>query len=365
MPLRNVELFCEVVRCRSFTRAAEQQQVSQSSVSQAITSLEKRLGTRLIDRSHRPLELTPAGQVYYEGCRELLDGFREIEDRVQRMGDKITGRVRVVSIFSVGLSQMEAYVSRFEDLYPDVSLQVEYLHPDELYDRVLNDKADLGLVSFPKAGGDLTAIDWQLEEMVLVVPPGHRLAGRGSCPVSELDGEEFVSFTAELKIRRQLDRWLKEARVAVSVVQQFDNIENIKRAVEVGTGVAALPLPTVRKETEAGALVPVRVEGVEWTRPLGIVHKRHKSLSTAAGKFIDLLKSEPVNSELAEPRLETATVASGPVLSGQTGLSGPVLSGQTAGANGAAVPNGTAPNGANGAAVPLTQRSARRRTVAH
>lgn len=316
MSLRNVELFCEVARCRSFSKAAAQQQVSQSSVSQAINALEKRLGTALIDRSHRPLELTPAGRVYFDGCRELLDSFRAVEDRVQRMGNKITGRVRVVSIFSVGLSQMEAYVKRFEELYPDVSLQVKYAHPDELYARVLGDEADLGLVSFPKAGGDLTSVDWQQEEMVLVVPPGHRLAGRTACGVGELEREEFVSFTPELKIRRQLDRWLKEERVAVAVEQQFDNIENIKRAVEAGAGVAVLPLPTVRKEAETGSLVPVRLEGVSWMRPLGIVHKRNKSLSTAAEKFVELLKTD-ASPKTGRPSPESSDSSNGHAANGK------------------------------------------------
>lgn len=350
MPFRNVELFCEVVRCRSFSKAAEQQQVSQSSVSQAVNALEKRLGTRLIDRSHRPFELTPAGQVYFDGCRELLKAFRGVEDRVQRMGNKITGRVRVVSIFSVGLSQMEAYVKRYEELYPDVSLQVEYLHPDELYARVLGDEADLGLVSFPRTGGELTAIDWQQEEMVLVVPPGHRLARRFSIPPDELDSEPFIAFTSELKIRRQLDRWLKESRVAVSVAQQFDNIENIKRAVEVGTGVAVLPLPTVRREAEAGALVPVRLEGVEWTRPLGIVHKRHKSLSTAAEKFVELLKSD-FRSEL--PAAAANGHAPRNSLAESNGVSNPE-------SNGAA---DDAPE-RNGTATDAPRKNKRRRTVA-
>jgi DNA-binding transcriptional LysR family regulator len=246
----------------------------------------------LIDRSKRPFELTPAGQVYYDGCRELLDNFRKIEDRVQQMRNRVIGRVRIASIYSVGLLQMDAYVRRFEDLYPEAALQLEYLHPDQVYERVLNDEADLGLISFPKDGGEISSILWQEQEMVLVVAPGHHLAGRSTIGVAALDGEDFVAFTSELTIRRQIDRWLKKAGIAVGVVHEFDNIENIKRAVEIGAGVAILPEPTVRREVEAGVVSQVRLADVRWTRPLGIVHRRNKTLSTAASRFVEILLSD-------------------------------------------------------------------------
>ena len=125
--------------------------------------------------------------------------------------------------------------------------------------------------------------------MVLAVPPGHRLAGRESIPVGEIDGEDFVGFTEELSIRKEIDRWLRRTKVSVKVVHEFDNIENIKRAIEVGSGIAILPLPTVRRESEIGSLSAVPFSDVNWLRPLGIVHKRSKTLGSAAQKFIEML----------------------------------------------------------------------------
>lgn len=300
MHLRNVEIFCEVVSLRSFSKAAEVHHVSQSSASQAVHQLEKRLEMQLIDRSKRPFELTAAGKIYYEGCRELLEGFRRIEDQVRKAKDRVTGRVRVAAIYSVGLLQMDAYVKQFEERFPEAELQLEYLHPEEVYDRVTQDAADIGLVSFPKDGGEIGCIPWLEQEMVLVVPPVHRLAGEDWAQASEMNGEKFVGFTTELTIRRQIDRWLRQAKVSVQVVHEFDNVENIKRAVEIGAGIALLPLPTVRREWESGSLWVVKLsldhhipDRPLWSRPLGIVHKRHKTLSTAANKFVELLHEEP------------------------------------------------------------------------
>lgn len=293
MHLRNVEIFCEVAARRSFSKAAHAHDVSQSLASQAVHSLEKRLGVQLIDRSKRPLELTRAGQLYYEGCRDLLEAFRNIEDRVQQTQNRVAGRVRAAAIYSVGLLQMDAYVRRFQELYPEAELLLDYLHPDEVYARIVHDEADIGLVSFPRDGGELSSIPWQEQEMALVVSPTHPLADREGISIKEIEGEQYVGFTSELTIRKRIDRWLRRATVAVHVVHEFDNIETIKRAVEIGAGVAVLPVPTVLREAEAGSLCVVRLEDVSWTRPLGIVHKRHKTLTTAAEKFVELLHQDP------------------------------------------------------------------------
>jgi DNA-binding transcriptional LysR family regulator len=294
MHLRNVEIFCDVVTHGSFSKAAELHEVSQSSASQAVHMLERRLGCKLIDRSTRPFELTPAGQVYYDGCRQILESFRDVEDRVQQMRNKVIGRVRMAAIYSVGLLQMDAYAKRYRTMYPDVVLQLEYLHPDEVYSRLLNDEVDLGIVSFPRVGGEIASIAWQNQEMVLVVPPGHRLAARTSIPVQQLDGETFVGFTPELRIQKHIDRWFKQSRIAVDFVHAFDNVENIKRAVEIGSGAALLPAPTVRREVEMGSLNAVHLEGVQWSRPLGIVHRRNRTLSNPARKLVDLLRESTV-----------------------------------------------------------------------
>lgn len=292
MHLRNVEIFCETVIHRSFSKAAEARGISQPAVSQAIQQLEDRLGLTLIDRSKRPLELTSAGRVYYDGCRKLLDDFRDVEERVQQLDGRVIGRVRIAAIYSIGLLQMAEYAQEFEARYPDVDLRLDYLHPDDVYSRVRSDEADLGLVSFPKDGGDVASIPWQLQEMGLVVPPRHPLASQSIHKLANLQGTTFVGFTPDLTIRRETDRLLKKHRVSVELVHEFDNVENIKRAVEIGAGAAILPLATVRREVEAGLLVAIHLQDVQFIRPLGIIHKRHKHLSTAAERFVQLLCEE-------------------------------------------------------------------------
>ena len=292
MALRSIELFCDIVAHHSFSKAAEARGLSQPAVSQAVQQLEERLGVELIDRSKRPFELTAAGQVYYERCSRLLDEFHAVEDDVQSLGGKVAGRVRVVSIYSVGLLQMAKYIEQFRFEYPDVDLHLDYAHPDEVYARVAREEADLGIVSFPKDGGEVSCVDWQRQQMVVVTSSDHPLAEQSELQLNDLAGRDFIAFVPDLTIRRATDKLLKRHKVSVNIVHQFDNIENVKRAVEIGLGVSLLPLDTLRREIEFQTLRAIPLSDVTFERPLGIVHKRHKHLSTAAEKFIELLQAD-------------------------------------------------------------------------
>lgn len=312
MNLRNTEIFCDIATHRSFSKAAAVRQISQPAVSQALQQLEEDLGVTLINRSQRPIGLTAAGEVYYERCLRWLEDYRQIEDAVHQHSGRVTGRVRVASIYSVGLLQMSAYVRRLKTDYPDVELTLDYSHPEAIYNRVLRDEVDLGIVSFPRDGGEIGCIPWQDQEMILATAPAHALSGRTSVSLEELDGLDFVAFTADLTIRRKTEKLLKTADVSVTVTHQFDNVETIKRAVEIDLGVALLPLPTLRRELEFGTLHAARLQDVAFYRPLGVVHKRHKHLSRAAEKFVELLHEDPGDGWPAREAVVLPPAASAP-----------------------------------------------------
>jgi DNA-binding transcriptional LysR family regulator len=299
MNLRTLEIYCEVVVRRSFSKAARSLGVSQSLASQTVSLIEERLGSQLIDRSSRPFELTSAGEEYFEGCRKLLSDFRRLEDGITTGTEKVNGRLRVAAIYSAGLLQMERYVGLFRQNCPDVEFSLEYLQPAEVYTRVTRNDVDLGIVSFPKDNSDFSCIPWQDQPLTMVVAASHPLAGQLSVSVQDLNGKDFVAFTRDLEIRRRISRWLRKLKLSVNVVQEFDSIEHIKRAVEIGTGISVLPQATALREVEFGTLATVDFCDVKWFRPLGIVHRRAKPLSKAAAKFVELLH-EPVGGQGAE-----------------------------------------------------------------
>lgn len=298
MQLESLQIFCDVVRWASFSRGAAENGISQSSASQAVHQLELRLGVKLIDRSKRPLVLTPHGKVYYDGCKDLVGRLQELESRVKFLSDetKVSGTVGVASIYSVGLHHMARFVETYEQRYPEATVRLEYLHPTRVVERVATGGVDLGLISYPKKWPDLTVIPWREEEMVLAVPPTHRFAKRTSVGVRELSGERFVSFDTDLSIRKALDRFLRHHDVDVHVVYEFDNIENLKRAVEVAVGVSILPLPTLTQEIQSSKLTAIRIEADDGqfrlTRPLAIIHKRHHNLNPTATRFLEVLRGD-------------------------------------------------------------------------
>lgn len=292
MHLKSLKVYCDIVRHRSFSRAAEENDISQSGASQVVHQLEQRLGVKLIDRSKRPFVLTPEGEIYYEGCRGLVDRYHALEDKIRTLHEEVVGRVRVASIYSVGLHHMSRYLQDFLTCYPKANVRLEYLHPHRVYEAVENDKADLGLISYPRSSRTLSAIQWRDEPMVLVCAPGHRLAGRSEVAFAELAGERMIGFDEDLTIRHEIDRVLDVHGVAVEVVMEFDNIETIKRAIEIDAGVGLLPEPTVLREVAAGTLVTVPLETDELVRPLGIIHRRGKELNSTARRFIELLQKE-------------------------------------------------------------------------
>ncbi len=301
MQIESLKIFCDVARWSSFSRGAAENGISQSSASQAVLQLESRLGVKLIDRSKRPLVLTAAGKLYFEECKELMDRFLDLENRVRafEQESRIEGTVGVAAIYSVGMHHMSRYVRTFEERNPRAMVRVEYHHPDRVLDKVTRGEVELGLLSCPKKWSDLTVLPWREEPMVLAVAPEHRLAGRESVTATDIDGESFIAFDSNLPIRRLVDRFLKYDQVETEVVHEFDNIENVKRAVEIAAGISILPEPCVAKEVASGSLIAIPIlnsTGRGLVRPLAVIHKRSAPLDLAARAFLDLLLRETYSS---------------------------------------------------------------------
>ncbi|MDA1048897.1 MAG: LysR family transcriptional regulator [Planctomycetota bacterium] len=292
MHLKSLKIFCDVVGRRSFSRAADENGISQSGASQMVLHLEEDLGVKLIDRSKRPFVLTPEGQVYYDGCRRLVQKFNALEEEVKTLHEEVAGRVSVASIYSVGLSHMSRFVQDFMRQHPKANVRLQYQHPDRVYELVRNDGVDLGLVSYPRDSRTVRAIPWRDEPMVFVCAPEHPLADHSAIALQQLDGEAFIGFDDNLRIRLEVDKALASHGVSVRHVMDFDNTETIKRAIEINAGVSLLPEPTVAREVAAGTLVTRPLGDTKLVRPLGIICRRGAELGKTAKRFIQLLRSD-------------------------------------------------------------------------
>lgn len=290
--LEHLQLFRDIAHHRSISKGARLNDVSQSAASQHLQELERQLGVALVDRRTRPLTLTHAGRLYQEFCRDVLRLRRDFKVAIEAQKGEVRGEVRVASIYSVGLSEMTSLEGEFSRRWPEAKLSVEYLRPEKVYEAVAAEAVDLGLVSYPEASKDVKVTDWRKERMVVAVNPTHGLANRDVVTPAELSGLAFIGFDQDLPIARHVRQFLRESGVEVDQVLHFDNIQTMKEAVALGSGLAIMPAPILQADVEQGRLRAIALEpGL--SRPLGILQLRRKKLNRVTQSFLHLLLEAP------------------------------------------------------------------------
>jgi DNA-binding transcriptional LysR family regulator len=294
MNLETIKVFCNVVRHQSFSRGAAASNMTQSAATQCVRRIEEELGERLLDRGKRPFMLTRTGGTCYEEFLKLIEIHDALIDRLQAGRNEICGNIHVAAIYSVGLYGLCDCMQEFMRRYPKAKVGLEYLRPAEVYEAVESGRAQIGIVSYPAATPGLVVVPLQFETMVLVCRPDHALATRERVSIKALRGERLVGFDKDLPIRKEIDRCLRQQSVSARVVMEFDNIETIKQAVEVGAGISILPEPTVSKEAEIGTLAVVRFGDCQLRRPIGMVHRERMVFSPTLTRFAELVRQMAV-----------------------------------------------------------------------
>lgn len=293
MNINVLKTFCDLVDTGSFSRAATANFISQSAVSQQLAKLEESLSIRLISRGGGVVEPTEAGRALYQGARDILRRYEQLLGEVRSASDAIRGVLRVGTIYSVGFYLLDPYVRRFLREHPEVHLHVDYTGWKEIYTAISGGAMDFGVVACPEPDRSLEMIPLASEEMLAVFPPNHRLAKRRQIDPTDLAGEPCVAFEKDIPTRRLVDRLLKPLNVSLDVSLEFDNVELLKRAIMVGSGVSILPARTVAAEVERGDLASARFRDHEtWQRPLAILRRHNRSPSPAEEMFLSILRDE-------------------------------------------------------------------------
>lgn len=288
--MQTIRLFVEVARCRSFSKAAEVFGISQSAASQRIGQLERRLGVKLIDRSVRPFELTHAGELYLVGASETLNRFDQMEREVSSLGltaERVEGPVRIAAIYSAGIDLLSKLRDDFVERMPGVKVELRYLKPDQVHQAVVDQQADLGIVSFPDRFPKVEVQPLREETMGVVCRADHALAGRKTVAADELSGLKMAGFDAELPIARHLQRYFRDHGAVPVISHRFDNLDTLKSAVAVTDRFAILPIRCVQREVEVGTLRAIRLTP-KLTRPMGVLTRPGTAgLAPAPRAFLD------------------------------------------------------------------------------
>jgi LysR family transcriptional regulator, transcriptional activator of the cysJI operon len=290
MQIESLKVFCDLVETESFTKAAQINKVTQSAVSQQISSLERQFKSLMIERSKKKFRLTRDGQVLYDFSKQIIQSYDSLHSRLQEIRDIISGTIRVATIYSIGLHDLPPYLKKFLKSYPTVNVHLEYRRANQVYDDVLSNVVDLGLVAYPVRDPKLELVPLRKDSLVLICHPQHPLAKNKSTRLSHLAGLKFIGFEPDIPTRKAIDKVFKDHDVKVETVMEFDNIETVKRAVEIDAGVSLVPQGTITQEVAKQTLAEVRIEGAALVRPLAAIYKKSKVLSPAMKQFLAVLK---------------------------------------------------------------------------
>jgi LysR family transcriptional regulator, transcriptional activator of the cysJI operon len=289
MQIENFKIFADLVETKSFSKSAKLNGITQSAVSQQARAMERHFKTLLVDRSQKQFQLTREGQRVYESAKELLHSYEKLLSELQEMKKVISGTIRISTIYSIGLHELPPYIKKFLHDYPSVNVRVEYRRSNLVYEDILHNSVDFGLVAFPVKVRQIEALPFRNDQLVLITHPQHPLAKRSEIELRELQGHKFIGFDPDIPTRKAVDHILRENKLEIEPVMEFDNIETVKRAVEIDHGIAVVPQATVIQEGRQGSLAIVTFKGKEFTRPLAILHRKGRVLTPAMKKFIETL----------------------------------------------------------------------------
>jgi DNA-binding transcriptional LysR family regulator len=292
MQIENFKIFADLVETKSFSKSAKINGITQSAVSQQARAMERHFKALLIDRSQKQFQLTREGQRVYETAKEVLHQYEKLLSELQEMKKVISGTIRISTIYSIGLHELPPYIKRFLHDFPSVNVRVEYRRSNLVYEDILHNSVDFGLVAFPVKARQVELIPFREDRLVLITHPSHELAKLGEVELKSLIGQKFIGFDPDIPTRKAVDQIFRDNKLEIEPVMEFDNIETVKRAVEIDHGIAIVPQATVLQEAKQGSLAIVPFKGKEFSRPLAILHRKGRVLTPAMKKFIEVLNMD-------------------------------------------------------------------------
>ncbi len=292
MHLENFKVFTDLVESESFSRAAKLNGITQSAVSQQLRGMEKHFKVLIVDRSQKQFRLTNEGRKLYATAKDLLQIYTTLNSELQEMRKEISGTIHISTVYSIGLHELPPYVKTFLAKYPEVNVRVEYRRANMVYEDILNNSIDLGLIAYPEKHKQLEIHPFNDDTLILVVSPEHPLAKKESIDLEELNGQKFIGFEPDIPTRKATDQIFKEHKIDADLVMEFDNVETVKRAVEINAGIAILPMTTVTREEAQDLLKVVAFKKHTFKRPLALIHRKGRVLTPAMKKLIELLTTQ-------------------------------------------------------------------------
>jgi DNA-binding transcriptional LysR family regulator len=288
--LADLQAFVVVAQERSFSVAARKLHRTQPAVSQAIRRLEEELGDRLFDRSSRNGALTEAGTLLLDHAQRLLRMASEAEAAVRELQQVRRGRV-VIGANEAGVHSILPVVQEYAASHPGVTIEVRRVPSRRMATELLDRSLDFGVLTFQPPERGLQSISLGDDELVMLAHPKHPLASRRRVSIEEVGRQVVIAHNDPSPTRDRVLRAYERRHAPINIQISLPSLDGIKRAVEMGVGVAVLPRRCALTEIARGDLVAVKIPELTARRVVRFVFRRTGELSHAAAAFLDLVKS--------------------------------------------------------------------------
>lgn len=289
MDLFQLQSFLRVAEEGNVTRAAAGLYLTQPAVTQHVRALERELGVALFERTGRGMRLTQAGAILRDYARRSMALLDECREAIADLEAGSRGRLVLGAGVTTSIFHLPAWLRAFQEAYPGIEVVVRTGRSREIADLVIEREIDIGLVTSPVRHPDLRVLELYEEEIVLVTPREHLLAGR-TVPAAAMADAPLILFPQGTGFREYLDRVLSEGGIPARVQMESDSVEAIKSLVAVGLGISFLPEAAVAAELASGDLARAWVEGLPaLRRKTAVVYRQDRYLSAGARGFLDIL----------------------------------------------------------------------------
>ncbi len=286
-----LKVYCDIAKTKSFSRAAEKNFISQSAVSQQIVSLENYLNKKLVIRGKGQFSLTQEGQIFLNGCEAILNIFYESIDNMDaQLGDK-KQTVNIETIYSIGFYRLPTWIKKIMSENKEINLHIEYSRSDKIYNNVIHGDCDIGVIACPWNHPLINIQYIEDEKLVAVCAPSFHLSTDLEFSIKKLNNIDFISFIHENPTGSYIDNILQEYDINVNHIHEFDNIETLKRALEIGSGIAILPENTVLQEVSNNHLVSIELAEGPFFRQIGIITRKDRPQSKTIKKIVKFLNT--------------------------------------------------------------------------
>ena len=286
MDVRDLQVFLSVAKHLNYTRAGEEVNLSQPSVSVRMRQLERELGTNLFDQLGKKIALTEAGELLVSYATRVIAAMNDARHAIDELQGLERGSLRIGASTTPGMYLVPRTIAQFKQRYPKIEMHLTVKDTRQIEEGVIKNEFDFGFVGGHLAGNEVEVLPWLTDELVLIVPVSHRLAGKRIVNTQDLLSEKFILREEGSATRAVVASHLRESSIEPEVVMEMANPESVKKAVQNGLGIAFISAFAVETELNASTLVAITIRKLKIRRDLKVVYRKDKHLSTAAKAFI-------------------------------------------------------------------------------